>query len=50
MEFKWLNEGEIAKMIKVNLLTQAPVGSGGTRVYEDLIIEKTTIKNIRWGK
>ncbi|WP_160687683.1 DUF1349 domain-containing protein [Clostridium sp. C2-6-12] len=40
----------VEPVIKVGLLAQAPVGSGGTRVYEDLIIEKTTVKNIRVGK
>lgn len=40
----------VEPVIKVGLLAQAPVGSGGTRVYEDLIIEKTTVKNIRAGK
>lgn len=37
-------------VIKVGLLAQAPVGNGGVRVYENLSIEKKTVKNIRAGK
>ena len=37
-------------VIKVGLLAQAPAGSGGIRVYEDLSIERKTVKNIRAGK
>lgn len=37
-------------VIKVGLLAQAPVGEGGIRVYENLTIEKKTVKNIRAGK
>lgn len=37
-------------VLKVGLLAQAPVGAGGVRVYEDLSIEKRTVKNIRAGK
>ena len=37
-------------VIKVGLLAQAPVGNGGIRVYENLSIEKKTVKNIRAGK
>lgn len=36
--------------IKVGLLAQAPTGSGGLRVYENLSIELKTVKNIRAGK
>ena len=36
--------------IKVGLLAQAPVGKGGIRIYENLSIEKRTVKNIRAGK
>lgn len=36
--------------LKVGLLAQAPMGNGGTRVYEELTIEKRTIKNIRMGE
>lgn len=36
--------------IKVGLLAQAPQGNGGMRIYENLIIEKKTVKNIRFGK
>ena len=37
-------------VVKVGLLAQAPVGNGGIRVYEDLSIQKATVKNIRAGK
>ena len=37
-------------IVKVRLLAQAPVGNGGIRVYENLSIQKTTVKNIRAGK
>lgn len=37
------------KDVKVGLLAQAPVGNGGPRIYEDLTIEKRTVKNIRFG-
>ena len=35
--------------VKVGLLAQAPVGDGGIRVYENLRIESTTVKNLRAG-
>lgn len=38
------------KTLKVGLLAQAPTGSGGVRMYEDLSIEKRKVKNIRMGK
>lgn len=38
------------KTLKVGLLAQAPIGSGGIRIYEDLTIEKRKVKNIRMGK
>lgn len=38
------------KTIKVGLLAQAPTGMGGVRTYENLSIEKRTVKNIRAGK
>ena len=37
-------------VVKVGLLAQAPVGNGGIRVYENLSIQKMTVKNIRAGK
>lgn len=37
------------KTVKVGLLAQAPTGSGGVRVYEDLLLESRTVKNIRYG-
>lgn len=37
-------------IVKVGLLAQAPVGKGGVRVYENLSIQKLTVKNIRTGK
>ena len=36
--------------VKVGLLPQAPVGSGGERKYEHLTIERRTVKNIRFGE
>ncbi|MGO4107553.1 DUF1349 domain-containing protein [Paenibacillus sp. YAF4_2] len=36
--------------VKVGLLAQAPLGNGGKRIYENLIIERRTVKNIRMGK
>lgn len=38
------------KALKVGLLPQAPTGSGGERIYEQLTIEERTVKNIRFGK
>ena len=44
-------EGNTAEpIVKVGLLAQAPVGDGGIRVYENLSIQKMTVKNIRAGK
>mgnify|MGYP001044981439 FL=1 len=40
----------VEPVVKVGLLAQAPTGSGGVRVYENLSIEKKTVKNIRAGK
>ena len=40
----------VEPVVKVGLLAQAPVGNGGIRVYEDLSIQKSTVKNIRAGK
>ncbi len=37
-------------VVKVGLLAQAPQGNGGKRIYENLTIEKKTVKNIRAGK
>ena len=38
------------KTIKVGLLALAPQGNGGIRTYENLTIEKKTVKNIRFGE
>ena len=38
------------KTVKVGLLAQAPQGNGGIRTYENLTIEKKTVKNIRFGE
>lgn len=38
------------KTIQVGLLAQAPQGNGGIRTYENLTIEKKTVKNIRFGE
>ncbi len=39
-----------SKTVKVGLLAQAPSGSGGERIYENLSIEHKTVKNIRTGE
>lgn len=39
-----------AETVKAGLLAQSPQGEGGIRVFEDLTIEKKTVKNIRAGK
>ena len=36
--------------MKVGLLAQSPLGDGGKRIYENLSVEKKTVKNIRSGK
>lgn len=38
------------KTIQVGLLAQAPQGNGGIRTYDNLTIEKKTVKNIRFGE
>lgn len=38
------------KTVKVGLLAQAPQSNGGIRTYENLTIEKKTVKNIRFGE
>ena len=38
------------KKVKVSLLAQAPTGNGGPRIYEDLVLESRTVKNIRFGE
>ncbi|MED3960912.1 DUF1349 domain-containing protein [Bacillales bacterium AN1005] len=40
----------VDEIVKVGLLAQAPLGSGGKRIYENLSIERKTVKNIRMGK
>jgi hypothetical protein len=40
----------VSETIKVGLLAQAPIGSGGERHYEHFTLEKKTVKNIRAGK
>lgn len=62
MEFKWLNESSVQKTDdRIEIIApaqtvfwggkaQAPVGNGGSRIYENLSIEKKTVKNIRAGK
>lgn len=39
-----------ALTMKVGLLAQSPFGNGGKRIYENLSVEKKTVKNIRSGK
>ena len=39
----------VDQKVKVGLLAQAPTGNGGVRVYEDLMLENKTVKNIRYG-
>ena len=36
--------------VRAGLLAQSPTGEGGIRIYEDLSIEKKTVKNIRMGE
>lgn len=36
--------------VKAGLLAQAPKGQGGVRIYENLAVEKKTVKNIRFGE
>ena len=36
--------------VKAGLLAQSPTGEGGIRIYENLIIKKKTVKNIRMGE
>ena len=36
--------------VKIGMLAQAPQGDGGYRVYENLTIEKRTVKDIRAGE
>lgn len=55
MEFKWLNESSIKHTgNRIEILAPARTdffcGSTGLRVYENLSIEKRTVKNIRAGK
>ena len=51
MEFKWLNESSVKQTEdRIEIMAQAPVGNGGIRVYENLNIEKRTVKNICAGK
>ncbi|MDL2250029.1 DUF1349 domain-containing protein [Lachnospiraceae bacterium OttesenSCG-928-J05] len=40
----------VDSVVKVGLLAQAPTGDGGIRVYENLSIERKTVKNIRMGR
>ncbi len=39
----------VAEKIKLGFLAQAPMGDGGVRVYESIVIENRTVKNIRFG-
>lgn len=39
----------VDQKVKIGLLAQAPTGNGGVRVYEDLVLENKTVKNIRYG-
>jgi hypothetical protein len=40
----------VSETVKVGLLAQAPLGSGGERHYEGFSLERKTVKNIRAGK
>jgi len=40
----------VSETIKVGLLAQAPIGSGGERVFEGFLLENKTVKNIRVGQ
>ena len=40
----------VSETIKVGLIAQAPIGSGGERHFEEFSLENRTVKNIRTGK
>lgn len=40
----------VEETVKVGLVAQSPKGEGGLRTFENLTIEKKTVKNIREGK
>lgn len=40
----------VNETIKVGLVAQAPIGSGGERIFENITIENKTVINIREGK
>lgn len=40
----------VEETVKVGLVAQSPKGEGGLRVFENLTIEKRSVKNIREGK
>ena len=46
MRFFYLKAG---KALKAGLLAQAPVGNGGSRIFENFTIGHKTVKNIRTG-
>ena len=48
--FELTDFGTHAESVKVGLLAQAPTGQGGDRIYENLLIESKTVKNIRAGE
>ena len=48
MIFKWLNESEI--MMEGDKIEIFASAGGGKRVYENLSIERRTVKNIRARK
>jgi len=40
----------VGKTVKVGLVAQAPIGSGGERHFEGFLLKNETVKNIRFGK
>lgn len=40
----------VGDTVKVGLLSQAPIGQGGNRIYQNFSLEKKSVKNIRMGK
>lgn len=41
---------KLKETIKVGLLAQSPTGDGGTRIYENFVLGKHSVNNIRMGE
>ena len=39
----------VGKTVKVGFEAQAPMGEGGDRLFEDIVIENKTLDNLRAG-